>query len=127
MRLPPLFNVTLTLAMLYIRCSNAFQAGKLTSKSYSYFTRDIANTILLAKSNESIITETSAEGIMWQSRKKCWRPTVQDVENISWGKPAKRKGTGSRGVPHRLNHEEERTLFDMARKKGFLEVAGSGW
>jgi len=48
------------------------------------------------------------------------------VERISWGKPAKKKGTGSRGVPHRLN-EEERLLFDQARKRGFLEVTGSGW
>lgn len=55
-----------------------------------------------------------------------WRPTVNDVERISWGKPAKKKGTGSRGVPHRLN-EEERRLFEQARRKGFLEVAGSGW
>lgn len=56
----------------------------------------------------------------------CWRPTVNDVERISWGKPAKIKGTGSRGVPHRLN-EEERFLFDQARRKGYLEIAGSGW
>lgn len=56
----------------------------------------------------------------------CWRPTVNDVERISWGKPAKKKGTGSRGVPHRLN-EDERFLFDQARRKGFLEIAGSGW
>jgi hypothetical protein len=61
-----------------------------------------------------------------KSEEKCWRPTVQDVERISFGLPAKVKGTGSRGVPHRLN-EEERTLYDMARRKGFLEVAGSGW
>jgi len=51
---------------------------------------------------------------------------VDDVERISWGKPAKKKGTGSRGVPHRLNMEE-RFLFDSARKKGFLEIDGSGW
>jgi hypothetical protein len=55
-----------------------------------------------------------------------WRPTVNDVERISFGKPAKQKGTGSRGVPHRLN-EDERFLFDQARRKGFLEIAGSGW
>jgi hypothetical protein len=55
-----------------------------------------------------------------------WRPTINDVERISWGKPAKKKGTGSRGVPHRLNLEE-RFLFDTARRKGYLEVEGSGW
>eukprot|EP00281_Chroomonas_sp_CCMP1168_P028423 CAMPEP_0206248578 /NCGR_PEP_ID=MMETSP0047_2-20121206/20445_1 /ASSEMBLY_ACC=CAM_ASM_000192 /TAXON_ID=195065 /ORGANISM="Chroomonas mesostigmatica_cf, Strain CCMP1168" /LENGTH=228 /DNA_ID=CAMNT_0053674233 /DNA_START=1 /DNA_END=684 /DNA_ORIENTATION=+ len=57
---------------------------------------------------------------------ECWRPTADDVDRISWGKPAKKKMTGSRGVPHRLN-EEERFLYDMAKRKGFLEVAGSGW
>ena len=69
---------------------------------------------------------TKPDKITWETRQKCWRPTVQDVERISFGKPAKKKGTGSRGVPHRLN-EEERKLFDQARRKGFLEVGGSGW
>jgi len=55
-----------------------------------------------------------------------WRPTPDDVDRISWGRPAKKKGTGSRGVPHRLN-SEERVLYDLARRKGFLEIAGSGW
>lgn len=62
----------------------------------------------------------------WEACVDCWRPNVEDVDRISWGKPAKKKGTGSRGVPHRLNREE-RTLFDLARKKGHLEVAGSAW
>eukprot|EP00287_Rhodomonas_sp_CCMP768_P003031 CAMPEP_0196738702 /NCGR_PEP_ID=MMETSP1091-20130531/15948_1 /TAXON_ID=302021 /ORGANISM="Rhodomonas sp., Strain CCMP768" /LENGTH=320 /DNA_ID=CAMNT_0042082681 /DNA_START=99 /DNA_END=1063 /DNA_ORIENTATION=- len=56
----------------------------------------------------------------------CWRPTADDVDRISWGKPAKKKMTGSRGVPHRLN-QEERMLYDMARRKGLLEMSGSGW
>ena len=55
-----------------------------------------------------------------------WRPTTDDVDRISWGRPAKKKGTGSRGVPHRLN-SDERVLYDLARRKGFLEMAGSGW
>lgn len=56
----------------------------------------------------------------------CFRPTADDVDRISWGRPAKRKGTGSRGVPHRLD-ESERLLFDFARRKGFVEIGGSGW
>mmetsp|Transcript_79921 Transcript_79921/g.232002 ORF Transcript_79921/g.232002 Transcript_79921/m.232002 type:complete len:270 (-) Transcript_79921:162-971(-) len=71
-------------------------------------------------------TNPPRTGEFWRAEMDCWRPTVNDVERISWGKPAKKKGTGSRGVPHRLN-EEERFLFDQARRKGFLEVAGSGW
>lgn len=65
-------------------------------------------------------------GDFWEARMDVWRPNVNDVERISWGKPAKKKGTGSRGVPHRLNLDE-RFLFDNARKKGFLETEGSGW
>lgn len=65
-------------------------------------------------------------GDFWEARMDVWRPDINDVERISWGKPAKKKGTGSRGVPHRLNLDE-RFLFDNARKKGFLETEGSGW
>ena len=56
----------------------------------------------------------------------CWRPTIDDVDRISWGRNAKKKGTGSRGVPHRLN-DDERSLYDIARRKGFVEIGGSGW
>jgi hypothetical protein len=82
-----------------------------------------SGTIILAMKSKST---TTREGDFWKARMDGWRPTVNDVERISWGKSAKKKGTGSRGVPHRLN-EEERILFDQARRKGFLEVAGSGW
>lgn len=54
------------------------------------------------------------------------RATKDDVDRISWGKPAKQRGTGSRGVPHRLN-QAERQLFDIAKAKGYVEIAGSGW
>lgn len=57
---------------------------------------------------------------------KVWRPSVDDVERISWGKPAKKKGVGSRGVPHRLNNDE-RLKFDLALQRGFVEIDGSGW
>jgi hypothetical protein len=95
-------------------------------------------TPLFAK-NQSVSTAPTATkkgrrnqkqriGEFWEARmeENVWRPTINDVERISWGKPAKKKGTGSRGVPHRLNLDE-RFLFDNARKKGFLEIEGSGW
>jgi hypothetical protein len=69
---------------------------------------------------------TDSEFFKYEARTKCWRPTIEDVERISWGKPAKKKGTGSRGIPHRLN-QDERMLFDQARRHGFLQVSGSGW
>ena len=61
-----------------------------------------------------------------QPAQNCWRPSLDDVDRISYGKPAKKKGTGSRGVPHRLN-ADERKLYDFARAKGFVDVAGTGW
>jgi hypothetical protein len=56
-----------------------------------------------------------------QDQRGQWRPTIDDVVRISWGKPAKQKGTGSRGIPHRLN-QDERITFDLALNKGFVEV-----
>lgn len=47
---------------------------------------------------------------------KPWRPSIDDVDSISWGGPAKVRGTGSRKIPHRLN-AEERGLYDLAKKK----------
>ncbi|KAL3913445.1 MAG: hypothetical protein SGILL_006487, partial [Bacillariaceae sp.] len=83
-----------------------------------------STTVLSAKKSKRTPTRV---GDFWEARMKdVWRPDVNDVERISWGKPAKKKGTGSRGVPHRLN-QDERFLFDNARRKGFLEIEGSGW
>lgn len=83
-----------------------------------------STTVLYAKTKSKKTTKRVGE--FWEARMDVWRPDVNDVERISWGKPAKKKGTGSRGVPHRLNLDE-RFLFDNARKKGFLETEGSGW
>jgi hypothetical protein len=55
-----------------------------------------------------------------------WRPTLDDVQRISQGDAARRRGTGSRAVPHRLN-AEERKAYDIARQKGVLTIAGSGY
>ncbi|GIL79654.1 hypothetical protein Vretimale_12251 [Volvox reticuliferus] len=57
---------------------------------------------------------------------KPWRPTIDDVDSISRGGPAKVRGTGSRRIPHRLN-TEERNLYDLAKKKGFLAVRGTAY
>jgi len=54
------------------------------------------------------------------------RPSADDVDRISYGKAAKRRGTGSRRVPHRLN-QEERVEFDVAKKKQFVALRGSGY
>lgn len=74
----------------------------------------------------SLLSSSSSSDTFWRSNQECWRPDVRDVERISWGQPAKKKGTGSRGIPHRLN-EDERRSFDQARRQGFLQVTGSAW
>ena len=71
-------------------------------------------------------SKTSSDTTFWSSNQDCWRPDVRDVERISFGQPAKKKGTGSRGIPHRLN-EDERRSFDQARRQGFLQVTGTAW
>ena len=54
------------------------------------------------------------------------RPSKDDVERISRGQAAKKRGTGSRQVPHRLN-EAERKEWDLAKKRRFVAVRGTGW
>lgn len=84
------------------------------------------SSLAATPSKENDQTIKSDSPIFWRARQDCWRPDVSDVEKISWGMPAKKKGTGSRGVPHRLN-EDERRSFDQARRQGFLQVTGSSW
>lgn len=60
------------------------------------------------------------------NRLQVWRPTLDDVQRISQGDAARSRGTGSRAVPHRLN-AEERKQYDLAKQKGVLTLAGSGY
>ena len=73
------------------------------------------------------------------SRPKVFRPHLDDVERLSYGKGAKKqRGTGSKYHCHRLN-QEERKLFELAKKKScgsgssngfyssFLTVRGNGY
>ena len=83
-------------------------------------------TVTMATSANSETAGATSQYVAADDSKGQWRPTVDDVVRISWGKPAKQKGTGSRGVPHRLN-ADERAAFDYAVAKGYLEVGGSGW
>jgi len=49
------------------------------------------------------------------------RPTLDDVDRLSRGQAAKRRGTGSRAVPHHL-HLDERKNFDLLKTRGYLET-----
>lgn len=54
------------------------------------------------------------------------RISREDVERLSRGQNAARRGYGSRGVPHRLN-EEERGGFQRAARYGFVTLEGTGY
>lgn len=53
------------------------------------------------------------------------RISRDDVERLSRGQPSKKKGYGSRNVPHRLNELEQAELLRAARK-GYLSMLGGG-
>lgn len=91
-------------------------------KTFSFDLRSTEQSVDAIESPSDEKTDTP----FWKARQDCWRPDVRDVEKISWGMTAKKKGTGSRGTPHRLNAEERRA-FDQARRQGFLQVKGSSW
>jgi len=57
---------------------------------------------------------------------KVFRPKIDDVERLSYGKGAKKRGTGNRNVCHRLN-AEERKLYDLAKRSGYLVIRGTGY
>lgn len=58
---------------------------------------------------------------------KVFRPYLDDVERLSYGKGAKKqRGTGSRFTCHRLN-KDERTLFEFAKQTSYLTVKGTGY
>jgi hypothetical protein len=59
------------------------------------------------------------------ARASAGRPTREDVDRISRGLGARRRGTGSRAVPHRLN-ADERLQFELAMRKRFVEVVAAG-
>jgi hypothetical protein len=59
--------------------------------------------------------------------RKVFRANLDDVENLSYGRGAKKqRGTGSRFTCHRLNRDERR-IFDQAKRDGFLIVRGTGY
>mmetsp|Transcript_28205 Transcript_28205/g.47933 ORF Transcript_28205/g.47933 Transcript_28205/m.47933 type:complete len:290 (+) Transcript_28205:122-991(+) len=114
--------VNATLVLSLIANASAFSPQPAAAMAL----RSMSSLAAATTSKENDKTIHSDSEFVWHARQDCWRPDVRDVEKISWGMPAKKKRTGSRGVPHRLN-EEERRQFDQARRKGFLEVTGSSW
>ena len=98
--------------------------GCITLNSFALAFQSTSRSTL--RSHSRALSSSTSPNTFWRSNQECWRPDVRDVERISFGQPAKKKGTGSRGIPHRLN-EDERRSFDQARRQGFLQVTGSAW
>lgn len=80
----------------------------------------------ISGSTSFIIRHYRSSRMLEMVKKSDVRPSLDDVERISKGQAAKKRGTGSRGVPHRLN-EAERKEWDLAKKRRFLLLRGSGW
>lgn len=124
-------SLIVLLSMLQSRryCS-AFVVSSNQNNIQRVITMSSRTTNISLASSSSVSTtqqqDTTISSSFWNARQDCWSPDVRDVEKISFGMPAKKKRTGSRDVPHRLN-EDERRSFDQARRKGFLEVTGSAW
>lgn len=75
----------------------------------------------LARSFLRPTTKTCQRGLAASAR-----PSLDDVERISRGQAAKKRGVGSRAVPHRLN-EAERKEWDLAKQRRYLMLRGTGW
>lgn len=57
---------------------------------------------------------------------KVWRPSLDDVERISYGKRANKRGTGSYNICHRLN-QDERQLYNQAKLNNYLITKGTAY
>lgn len=90
-------------------------------------------------SHAKILLLTSLSSIIWQTclsfrvhrfsismKRDIVRPSIDDVERISKGLAAKKRGTGSRAVPHRLN-AAERIEWDLAKSRRFVILRGTGY
>ena len=88
-------------------------SGKGNNLLKSQTTITVAEMMQSIKLKALIVKEGLDEQIEESVDKSCFkgltsaaRPTLDDVERISYGQGAKRRGTGSRQVPHRLNGDE---------------------
>lgn len=83
-------------------------------------------TSMIRSMKMSSTTTESSTNIDFKAADVAIRPALDDVERISKGQAAARRGTGSRAVPHRLN-ASERKEWDLAKKRRYLMVRGTGW
>lgn len=82
-------------------------------------------TFIVQERRPSFVTNTAPCVVPWdrhryrhqlQAKKKKsdpGRPSLDDVERLSRGQAAKKRGTGSRGVCHRLNESERKVCLGV--------------
>ena len=95
----------------------------LTYRLFVFMGLLIATTMALRAARG--VSKVSSSMVL-AARKSTVRPSLDDIDRISRGHAAKKRGTGSRAVPHRLN-EKERIEFDLAKKRNFVSLRGTGW
>lgn len=61
-------------------------------------------------SSDSCVRGTTSELRAKKRKSDPGRPSLDDVERLSRGQAAKKRGTGSRGVCHRLNESERKVI-----------------
>lgn len=88
-------------------------SGKCNNMLKSQATITVAEMMQSIKLKALVVKEGLDEQIEESVDRSCFkglastaRPTLDDVERISYGQGAKKRGTGSRQVPHRLNGDE---------------------
>ena len=90
------------------------------------FTRGFSISQMAVNKIDKLVSPVLSHSPQKLTTNKAIRPSIDDVERISKGLAAKKRGTGSRGVPHRLN-AEERIEWEIAKKKKYVVLSGSGW
>lgn len=88
-------------------------------------TARVPETLVAYVSGRVKTTRSSGSSSGEKSTHAVRRITRDDVKRLSRGQPSKRRGFGSRNVPHRLNEEEQAEL-DRAARKGYLSLLGGG-
>lgn len=96
---------------------------RLTYRLFVFMGLLVATTMALRAARG--VSKASSNMVL-AARKSTVRPSLDDIDRISRGQAAKKRGTGSRAVPHRLN-EKERIEFDLAKKRKFVSLRGTGW
>ncbi|GMH74499.1 hypothetical protein TrLO_g15849 [Triparma laevis f. longispina] len=107
------------------------------TETFSYFTlnaepfggedKDGTEAKLPLKLVEFVLGKNKSSNRTYRKQKQnAGRISGDDVLRLSRGQPAKVKGKGSRGVPHRLN-SEERAEFERSERRGYLRIDGTGY